>query len=94
MFNPYWQIMENSTKYFKKFSVFQTVNNGDGFLENSSIFSKFQFSGHEPDGFHPKIEDKKFTRLGHSPDMDEFSRNRFELPPGKKYLNESSRICQ
>ena len=40
-FNPYWQILVNSSRKFSETSVFQNCDT-DGFLENSSsIFSKF-----------------------------------------------------
>ena len=46
-FNPYWQILENSSRNFS----FPGCD-ADGLLENSSsIFSKFQFPGHEQGRF-------------------------------------------
>ena len=50
-FNPYWQILENSSRiFFRNFSI--PGCDTDGFLKNlSSIFSKFQFPGHELDRF-------------------------------------------
>ena len=47
---PYWQILENSSSFFRNFGF--PGCDTDGFLENSSsIFSKFQFPGFELDRF-------------------------------------------
>ena len=50
-FNPYWQILENSSKNFPEISVVRAVTQ-TGFWKNHPVFfSKCQFPGHELDRF-------------------------------------------
>ena len=44
-FNPYWQIMENSSRNFSKIFIFWVVTQAVLLENSSSFFSKFQFWG-------------------------------------------------
>ena len=45
MLNPYWQIMENSSRNFPKIFIFWVVTQAVLLENSSSFFSKFQFWG-------------------------------------------------
>ena len=43
-FNPYWQILENSSRIFSEISVFQGVSRTDFWTIHPSIFCQYLFS--------------------------------------------------
>ena len=70
IFNPYWEISENSSRKFFEISVFRGVKKTDFWKTNPLMFCEYLFSfckisGHELDRF-----------LENSSYLDKFSRNR------------------
>ena len=49
--NPYWQILENSSRNFPKISVIRHATQTDFWKTHPVFFSKFQFQEHEVDRF-------------------------------------------
>ena len=51
LLDPYWQILENSSRNFSEISVYRGVTQTDFWKTHPVFFSKFQFPGHKLDRF-------------------------------------------
>ena len=54
-FNPYWQILVNSSRNFSGISVLRVISQTVLMESLSNFISKFQLRGHESDRFTGKI---------------------------------------
>ena len=59
--NPYWQILENSSRNCSKILVFWIMSQGRITGKLIQFFSKFRFWGHELDRISGKLIQQKFT---------------------------------